>query len=384
MSDSVHHRFKSAALVLAMAAATLSACGGDDVQSGGQPGQSGQSSQSSQSSQAGPAGARGPGQAGGRPGGMQAPAVITATVAESEFASAIEALGTAKANEAVDITAKVSSRITAIRFSEGQYVRRGDVLVELDTDEARADLAVAEAALGESRSQVNRSRELAATQALSAQQMEQLEATLNANEARAAAARARLDELIIRAPFSGRVGLRNASVGGLVGPNTVITTLDDVSVMKVDFAVPETFISGLRANQEIEARSAAYAGQTFRGRVLSVDSRIDPVSRSVIVRAQIPNRDGKLKPGMFMTVHLASDKAKTLVLPEQALVPERDKQYVFAVRDGKAVKTEITVGRRRPGEVEVLSGLSAGDQVITEGTQKVRDGMPVRTISAAE
>lgn len=371
MSDSVRYRFKLAASILVLAA-TLSGCGQDETDSNG-----GQA-------KAGPAAAnRGSGQ-GGRPGGMEAPAVITATVVESEFSNAIEALGTAKANEAVDITAKVSNRITSIRFTEGQFVRRGDVLVELDTNEARADLAVAEAALGESRSQVNRSRELAATQALSAQQMEQLEATLNANEARAAAARARLDELIIRAPFNGRVGLRNASVGGLVGPSTVITTLDDVSVMKVDFAVPETFISGLRANQEIEARSAAYAGQSFRGYVLSVDSRIDPVSRSVIVRAQIPNRDGKLKPGMFMTVQLASDKATTLVLPEQALVPEREKQFVFAVRDGKAVKTEIVVGRRRPGEVEVLSGLSAGDQVITEGTQKVRDGVPVRTISAAE
>lgn len=315
---------------------------------------------------------------------MEAPAVITATVREAPFASSIEALGTAKANEAVDITAKVSNRIAAVRFVEGQLVKRGDVLIELDTNEARADLAVAEAALGESRSQVNRSRELAATQALSAQQMEQLEATLAANEARAAASRARLDELIIRAPFNGRVGLRNVSVGGLVGPNMVITTLDDTSVMKLDFAVPETFLSSVRANQEIEARSAAYSGQTFRGRVLSIDSRIDPVSRSVTVRAQVPNREGLLKPGMFMSVMLVADEATALVLPEQALVPEREKQFVFAVRDGKAVKTEIVVGRRRPGEIEVLGGLVAGDQVITEGTQKVRDGMPVRTISAAE
>ncbi|MBC7982755.1 MAG: efflux RND transporter periplasmic adaptor subunit [Candidatus Obscuribacterales bacterium] len=324
--------------------------------------------------------------AGGRNGrgGPPAPIVFTTTVSEAEFSSGVEALGTAKANEAIDIAAKVSSRITAIRFIEGQYVKRGDVLVELDTDEARADLAVAEAALGESRSQVNRSRELAASKVLSAQLMEQLEATSNANEARVAAARARVNDLIIRAPFNGRVGLRNASVGGLVGPNAVITTLDDISVMKVDFAVPETFLAGLAAGQEIEAKSAAFAEQTFRGRVLSVGSRVDPVTRSLVVRAQVPNRDGKLKPGMFMTVNLVRESGKALVLPEQVLVPEREKQFVFAVRDGKAQKTEVVLGRRRPGEVEILQGLSAGDVVITEGTQKVRDGMPVRATTATE
>jgi len=316
--------------------------------------------------------------------GPPPPSVLTASVREVPFASTVEALGTVKANEAVDITAKVSSRITAIHFLEGQTVRKGDVLIELDTDEARADVAIAEATLAESRSVVNRSRELAATKALSEQQMEQLETTLRSNEARLAAARARLAELIIRAPFNGRTGLRNSSVGSLVGPNTIITTLDDISVMKLDFSVPETVLSTLQSGLEIEATSVAYAGQSFRGRVLSVDSRIDPVSRSVIVRAQIPNRDGKLKPGMFMSVRLAQDAGISLMLPEQALVPERDKQFVFAVRDGKAVKTLIAVGRRRPGEVEVLHGLTVGDTVITEGTQKVRDGMPVRIAASAD
>ena len=316
--------------------------------------------------------------------GPPAPAVLVVPVREVEFSSTVEALGTAKANEAVDITAKVSNRITAIHFREGQSVRQGDVLVELDTDEARADVAIAEATLAESRSIVNRSRELATTKALSEQQMEQLETTLRSNEARLAAARARLNELVIRAPFSGRVGLRNASVGSLVGPTTVITTLDDISVMKLDFSVPETVLSTLSAGQEISAVSAAYARQTFNGRVLSVDSRIDPVSRSVIVRAQIPNRDGKLKPGMFMTVRLSQDSSKAMVLPEQALVPERDQQFVFAVRDGKATKTLITVGRRRPGEIEVLDGLSVGDLVITEGTQKVRDGLAVHVAASPD
>jgi membrane fusion protein (multidrug efflux system) len=319
-------------------------------------------------------GQQGPGRGG--PGG--GPAVITARVQESEFAAAVEALGTARANEAIDIVAKASNRVTAIRFREGQYVKQGEVLVELDADEARADLQIAEAVLGESRSQVNRARELALTKALSAQQMEQLEATLNANEARVAASRSRLNDLIMRAPFSGRVGLRNVSVGGLVNPGTVITTLDDTSVMKLDFSVPETFLSSLEAGLPVEAKSAAYSEQTFKGQVLSVGTRVDPITRSVVVRAQMPNREGKLKPGMFLTVRLLHGGGKTMVLPEQALVPERNKQFVFGVRDGKAYKTEIVVGRRRPGEVEVLQGLTVGDEVIIEGTQKVRDGVAVR------
>lgn len=314
--------------------------------------------------------------------GPPPPAVIAAPVRDTEFSSKVEALGTAKANEAVDITAKTSSRVTAIHFREGQVVRQGDVLIQLDTEEASADLAIAEAGLAESRSMVNRSRELAVTKALSDQQMEQLETVQRSNEARVAAARARLNELIIRAPFNGRVGLRNISVGSLVGPNTVMTTLDDTSVMKLDFSVPETSLSALHTGMDIVATSAAYTGQEFRGRVLSVDSRVDPVSRSVVVRAQVPNGDGKLKPGMFMTVLLDHGSGKAMVLPEQALVPERDQQYVFAVRDGVAVKTLVGVGRRRPGEVEVLNGLTVGDMVITEGTQKVRDGMPVRVTPA--
>jgi len=310
--------------------------------------------------------------------------VITAAVRKSPFASEVEALGTAKANESIDVTAKVSNRIRAIRFREGQLVRAGDILVELDPEEAAADYAVAEAALSDSRSQVNRSRELFQTKALSAQQMEQLESTMHANEARVASAKARLNEQTIRAPFSGRVGLRNVSIGGLVNSGTVITTLDDLSVMKLDFSVPETFLSILKEGLEIEVTTTAYAGERFSGSVLSVGSRVDTVSRSIVVRGQLANREGKLKPGMFMTVKLRSADISALMIPEEALVPEREKQFVYVVRDGKAIKSEIAVGRRRLGEVEVLKGLQPGDSVVIEGTQKVRDGGAIRVANGTE
>jgi membrane fusion protein, multidrug efflux system len=376
-------RFKLGALLFAVAA--LTACGKQAASPQNKnPTAASQATQNpaAKASGNGSPGAANPGAANkgsssGQRGGP-APVVITAKVHEADFNAAVEALGTAKANEAIDIVAKASNRVTGIHFREGQYVQRGQVLLELDAEEARADLQGAEATLSDSLGQVKRARELALTQALSAQQVEQLESALQASQARVAASRARLNELLIRAPFSGRVGLRNVSLGSLVGPGTVITTLDDTSVMKLDFSVPETVLASLSAGLEVEAKSAAYVSDLFRGRVLTVGSRVDPVTRSVLVRAQIPNRDGKLKPGMFMTVRLLHGTGKALVLPEQALVPERDKQFVFGVRDGRAYKTEIVVGRRRPGEVEVLQGLSAGDEVIIEGTQKVRDGVAVR------
>lgn len=308
--------------------------------------------------------------------------VVAVTLKRAPFSQQMEAVGTARANEAVDIVAKASNRVTAIRFREGEQVKTGDVLVELDSEQARAALAEAEAALSDSRSQYKRSRELFATKALSEAQLDQLEAALKANEARVAGARSQLNDLIIRAPFAGRVGLRNVSVGGFVNAGTVITTLDDTSVIKLDFSVPEVFLSTLQEGLEVSARTSAYPEVEFKGKVSSIDSRLDPVSRSIVVRARIDNKDGRLKPGMFMTVKLMRAEVPALMLPEEALVPEGSKKYVFVVRDGKALRTEVETGRRRPGEVEVVSGLEDGDLVVTEGTQKIRNGVAVKVVQA--
>jgi membrane fusion protein, multidrug efflux system len=305
-------------------------------------------------------------------------AVVTGHPARKAFAYEVEALGTLRANESVDITAKVADRVAAIHFSEGQQVRKGTVLIELDNTEARADLAAAEAAASDSRSQYKRSQELFQTKALSEAQLDQLQATLLANEARVAAARSRLADRVITAPFNGRVGLRNVSLGGLVNPGAVITTLDDLSVVKLDFAVPEVFLSTLQPGLTVQARSTAYSDSTFEGRVASIDTRVDPTTRSVAIRALIDNRDGRLRPGMFMTVKLVRPEGEALMLPEQAIVPENEQHFVYVVADGKAHKREIKIGRRRPGEVEVLQGLTADDGVVIDGTQNLRDGVPVR------
>jgi len=306
--------------------------------------------------------------------GPESVAVVTSPVIEKPLAVQVEALGTARANEAVEITAKSANTIISVRFDEGQLVRRGALLIEFDGAQARADLAAAEAALAESRSAFARSKDLFTQQALSQAQLETIEATLLANEARVAASRARLSDTLIRAPFDGRTGLRRVSVGALVSPGAVITTLDDTSTMKVDFDVPEVFLAVLNPGLAVAAQSAAFADRTFDGEVESVDSRVDPVTRTIKVRAKLPNPDGLLRPGMFLTVRVSRDPLPGLVVPEQALVPERGKVYVFVLDDGQIARREVTIGRRVPGEVEIMQGVAAGERVVIEGTQKVRDG----------
>ncbi len=309
--------------------------------------------------------------------------VITAVAKQRDINVGIEAIGTANSNEAVTITSRTSNIVTAIHFSDGQAVKAGQVLVELDREQPGADLAAATAAFEESRSQFNRSRELVATQVLSKAQYEQIEATMKANEARVAAAQARLSDTYIRAPFTGGVGMRRISLGALISPGTVITTLDDTSSIKVDFAVPESHVGRLRVGQNVLARTTAYPNRKFNGRVASIDSRVDAATRAVTVRAVVANNDAALKPGMFLTVALSQDNRPVLAIPEEAVVPEQARQFVYVIDGAVARKREVSLGRREPGFVEITSGLAAGDHVVVEGTIKLRDGAPVREAGAA-
>jgi membrane fusion protein (multidrug efflux system) len=317
-------------------------------------------------------------QASGRDPDERTAIVITERIELQAMIDEIQALGTANANESVDIQSRIPSLIERIAFQEGQLVAAGDLLVELENNEIEAGLAVAEAALSESRSLYNRSQNLAETQAISASGLEQLYAQVQVDEAQVVAARARLDNTIIRAPFSGRIGLRRVSPGSFVNNSTVITTLDDVSKIKLDFSVPETFLTVLSDGMKVVAHSLVYPDREFQGVVQSIDTRLDPISRSVRVRAIIPNPDAALKPGMFLTVDLQRDRGNVLLAPEQAIVPEGSAQFVYVVIDGIVEKRTVVLGRRIPGYVVIDEGLSAGDTVVTEGTHKLRDGSAVK------
>ena len=309
--------------------------------------------------------------------------VVTAQVELRPMVDEIEALGTARANESVEIQPRIASLIDRVDFVEGQMVQRGDLLVELENKEIVAGLALAEASLSESRSIYERSRSLASSQAISASNLEQLLAQVKVDEAQVEAAKARLANTRILAPFTGRVGLRRVSPGSFVNTSTVITTLDDVSQIKLDFSVPETFLTTVAEGMGIVAHSLVYPDREFLGTVSSIDTRLDPVSRSVQARALIPNPDGVLKPGMFLTVDLQRDRGDVLLAPEQAIVPEGTRQYVYVVKDGKAEKRAVLLGRRIPGFVTIEDGLEPGEEIVTEGTHKVRDGADVQPVTPA-
>jgi membrane fusion protein (multidrug efflux system) len=316
-------------------------------------------------------------------GGGAGTPVRLGIVANDTLTSSVEAVGTVKANEAVDITAVAAGLVTRIAFRDGGFVRPGDTIVELDPTQARAALEEAEAARAQSRSDFERGTKLQTTHSLSESQLQQLASNLRRDEARADAAAGRLADTVIRAPFAGRLGLRRVSLGSLVSPGSMITTLDDTRSVKVDFAVPESAFPALRVDLAVSGTTVAYPGRVFKGAVASIDTRVDPVNRSALVRAQFDNADGSLAPGMYLTLRLASNPRATITVPERALLSDQGKQFVFIVADGVASRREVQLGERLPGKVEVLQGLALGDSIVIDGAIKLREGARITELGGS-
>ncbi|MEQ9449168.1 MAG: efflux RND transporter permease subunit, partial [Rhodospirillaceae bacterium] len=318
--------------------------------------------------------------------GNSGPRPVRAAVVEKEvFSDRLEAIGTVHANESVNVTAKVQGIIQSIYFDDGETVSRGEEIAAIDAGEQTAQLNVELANLEQQRKDLERARGLAEENHISQARVDELVAAVKKAEANVAAARVRAGDRLITAPFDGIVGTRRISVGALVSPGTVVTTLDDISRVNLDFAVPETFLSSLRPGLDIEAEASAYPGEMFEGEVIAVDSRIDSSTRSVTVRAEIPNEDMRLRPGMLMVVDLIQNRRDSLMIPEAALQPESDKQYVFIIgTDDVAERVEVVIGRRRAGFVEVVSGVEEGDVIIREGLQNLESGSKVNIVNRDE
>lgn len=306
--------------------------------------------------------------------------VIVAPVSLIAFADKIEALGNLKANESVRLTATLTEKVTAINFEDNQRVEKGDILVEMTTKEEQANLNAEQATLEEARRQMERLEPLVKSGAASPAILDERRRAYETAKARLEAIKSRISDRIITAPFSGVVGLRNISLGTVLQPGTLITTLDDDSVMKLDFSVPSVYLSALKPGLEITATSNAYPNLNFQGTVASIDSQIDPQTRSIAVRALIPNNDRLLRPGLLMRIDLYKNPRQTLIVPEEAIVPEGRKSFVYTVENSKAIKKEVTIGTRRPGQVEIIEGLDASMFVIVHGTLNVTDGAQVEVI----
>jgi membrane fusion protein (multidrug efflux system) len=314
--------------------------------------------------------------------------VVVSEARTVEIADRVEALGTLRANEAVTITATVTETISAIRFEDGQRVEAGDILVEMTSREQHARLEEAQARLAEAEQQYERVKSLEATGSAAASLLDERRRDRRTARATLAAIESQLADRLIKAPFEGVVGLRNISLGALVEPGDVITTLDDDRVMKMDFPVPSLFLPSLTPGLAIEAKAAALGEQTFNGAVSSVSSRVDPVTRSVQVRALIPNPERSLRPGLLMQMQLLRDPREAVMVPESAILQRGAEHAVFVVdenEDGETVaqRREVRVGLRQPGKVEIVAGLSPGERVITHGADKARPGQPV-TIKATD
>jgi membrane fusion protein (multidrug efflux system) len=318
----------------------------------------------------------------GKPGQEErkdAPAVVTTTrIARQPWQDSLDALGTARANESVAIVAKVSDVVTRLAFDSGERVRAGQLLVDMNSRAQRADVAAAEAALRDAEQQLRRGSELAREQLIAQGQLETLRANRDAAAAALASRRAAVADRTLVAPFAGVLGLRQVSVGALVGPGTTITTLDDDSRIKLDFTLPESALSSLARGQAIAARSDAWPGVAFDGTVADIDSRIDPDTRAVTVRAELPNPDGRLRAGMLLRVAVRLPERQALVLPEIAVQQEGSQASVFRVDGGdKVALVPVTLGSRNEGKVEVVSGLKAGDRIVVEGIVKLHDGSSI-------
>ena len=309
--------------------------------------------------------------------------VIVQAASIKSLTTTIEALGTLRANEAITLTPNDTKKVTRINFEDGQRVEKGQVLVEMTSREESALLEEARFNADEAKKQLDRVQELAKRGAASQSLLDQRVREYESARARYNATESRLKDLVLLAPFSGVVGLREVSVGALVSPGDRITTLNDDAKMKLDFTVPGVYLRSLSVGLPIVAKSRDLGNKVFEGEVFSIDNQIDEVTRSIKVRALLDNKNHELKQGMLMLVDLKAASRDALIISESALVPLGSNNFVFVLNEagGTVERRKIAIGERLAGAVEVLSGLNAGDKVVTHGLQKVRSGQKVKVLA---
>jgi len=329
-----------------------------------------------------------PGQAAAKAGAAPGPvagsvSVEAVKVATASLPQTITAVGSLRSDESVVLRPEVAGRISSISFQEGQRVAKGTLLVRLDTAVPQAEAQQARANMVLAKNKFDRAVDLAKSNYISGQAKDEAENNFKVAEAALQLSEAKLAKMDLRAPFSGIIGLRSVSVGDYVKEGADLVNLESIDPLKVDFRVPEVYMRQVQVGQSLQVQLDALPGKTFEGKVFAVNPLIDAAGRAVVIRAMVRNPDTSLRPGMFARVRLITrDAQDALVLPEQALVPQGDQQFVFRIQDGKAVRTKVEVGQRRDAKVEILTGLAKDDLVVTAGQLKLRDGAPVTVAGA--
>jgi membrane fusion protein (multidrug efflux system) len=305
--------------------------------------------------------------------------VVPATVATIE--EQIEAVGTTVARRSVAVVPSAAGRLVAINFEPGDEVQRGAELARLDDDIERANLAEAQAKAEEVRRAVERTQSLRRTRTVTEVTLENVLVQQQIALAELERAERRLADRTVVAPFAGVVGLRRVDLGARVNETTMLTTLDDLNEVEIEFSVPETHYGRIAAGQNVVADGTAFPDRSFSGKIVSIDSRVDPVSRAFKVRARVPNPNRTLPAGMFMHLVVVLSAREGLTVPEEAIVVQGSDTFVFTIEDGKAARRSVVLGKRQVGTIEITGGLAEGDQVVVRGVQRLRDGAEVRIVS---
>lgn len=320
---------------------------------------------------------------GGRGGGQQ---VSQAVAAQREFTDEIEVLGVARGNRSVNITSATSQLITRVLFTDGQRVAAGTRLVELQAQEEDAGIIEARAQVELAESQYNRYRELGERGFAPQMMVEQYQTELRTARANLAAANARRGDRSIRAPFAGVLGLSSVTAGTLINPGAIITTLDDIDTIRVDFPVPERYLPSLREGLPITATADALGDQTFEGRIALIDTRVNETTRAITARAEFPNPGGRIRPGMLMRVAVEQGARQSVAVPESAIQYEGEGAFVYRIAGGErgstAQRVSVEAGAVENGYVEILSGLRAGERIVGSGLNRIQPNSPVTVAQA--
>lgn len=308
--------------------------------------------------------------------------VFVEQVSERDFAVRVEALGTLEPNEVVDLTLNTADRVQSLYFDDGQRVRKGKTLLSLAQREQIALTEEAEANVEEARKQLDRVERLTERNAVSRAELDEARRVMNSASARLRAVQSRQKDRVLVAPFDGILGFRQVSVGSFIRPGDTVARLIDDSEMNLEFTVPSIFLRSLKPGAKITARTDDLPNMDFEGVIATIDNAIDPVTRSVRVRATLPNPERILMSGMFMEIILIADPRSSLAIPEEAVQPVGPKTFVFKV-DGTVTppvveRVEVKLGPKQGGYIEVLSGLEKQDRVVTEGVIRIRDGSEIK------
>ena len=320
---------------------------------------------------------------GGPPGGRQV-TVETITVTTSELESTVEAVGTVLADASAMLRTEVPGQVMERHFEEGQRVAQGDQLFSIEAIILQAELNEAKANVDQSEAEYTRAQELVKSQLVSATEFDTARANYNVSVARLRSAESRFSKTVIRAPFDGFVGLRRINVGDYATIGQELINVVKLDPLRVDFSVPETLLARIQPGQTISVTVGAFAGESFEGVVTAIDPQIDVTGHSMAVRARLPNGDLKLRPGLFAQVAVSlAVNPNAVMVPEEAIWPIGNSKIIYVVEDGVANQRVVTLGDRKPGQVEIASGLEPGEEIVVAGQMKLYPGAAVNPIPAS-